>query len=265
MGCDIHLYVERKVDDKWVNADKWTPDPYYDEEDGANPLHVDYDDRFYRGRNYDLFGMLANVRNGHGFAGCDTGDGFKPIATPRGLPADVSAEVRAESDRWDGDGHSHSWFTLAELKAYDWQGQKTKHRGWVDPWNFTLWQRDGKPQAWSGGVSGGRVEHISNQQMARIIDGGDIAFEGEEPAAGSWDGRAYTTSFQRKMKGVGVFPAGSIGSDLTERPTSYYTLVEWEESYADCAGKFLTETMPKLEALCYGKPENVRIVFWFDN
>jgi hypothetical protein len=143
--------------------------------------------------------------------------------------------------------------------------KKTRHRGWVDPWNFVLWQRDGKPASWSGGVSGGRIEHISNQQMARMIESGDIEFEGEEPARESWDSRHYTTKLQRTMKGMGQFPEGSVGADMSERGNSYYTLVEWEASYADSAGKFLTETLPKLEALSYGKPENIRIVFWFDN
>src|SRR5215475_2639659 len=59
MGCDIHFYVERKDDDKWVTADKWMPDPYADE--GEEPrLIVDHDDCFYGERNYDLFAMLAD-------------------------------------------------------------------------------------------------------------------------------------------------------------------------------------------------------------
>jgi hypothetical protein len=37
------------------------------------------------------------------------------------------------------------------------------------------------------------------------------------------------------------------------------------ERKVDSAEIFLKETMPKLEALSYGKPKNVRIVFWFDN
>lgn len=34
---------------------------------------------------------------------------------PKGLPIDI---VAARSEQWDGDGHSHSWLTLAELKGY---------------------------------------------------------------------------------------------------------------------------------------------------
>src|SRR5215469_11787636 len=34
----------------------------------------------YGWRNYDLFAILAGVRNGSGFGGCDTGDPVVPIA-----------------------------------------------------------------------------------------------------------------------------------------------------------------------------------------
>ncbi len=118
MGCDIHFYVERKVDNVWCSADRWEPNPDADEE-GQPSLTITYSERFYSDRNYDLFSILADVRNGSGFAGCDTGDGFVPIDEPRGLPADVSEEVLADSISWNGDGHSHSWFTVAELFEYD--------------------------------------------------------------------------------------------------------------------------------------------------
>lgn len=200
MGCDIHIYAEKRVGGKWQKAT----------------------DDIDRGRNYDLFAMLANVRNGTGFAGCDTGDGFKPIAMPKGLPADVSRAVKKESDGWGVDGHSHSWLTVAELLAYDWQGQTTKRRGWVSGSEYKRWKASGAngPDSWCGGVGGGGVQHVSNQEMDRRI---------------------------ASEKDVG----------------RHYTLVEWGVSYADCARDFLSETLPTLRAM--GDPEDVRIVFWFDN
>jgi hypothetical protein len=108
------------------------------------------------------------------------------------------------------------------------------------------------------------VEHVSNQQMSRMIEGNDIVFEGEEPT-GDWQERAYTTKFQRSMQKVGSFPSGSVGAEMQSRPVSYYTQVEWEEAYAKSAHAFLNETLPKLEALSGDDPESVRIVFWFDN
>jgi hypothetical protein len=108
MGCDIHLHVEqRDVDGIW------------------SPVADSFDSR-----NYRLFSALAGVRNGTGFAGCDMGDPIEPIAAPRGLPAGVSAAVQAESDEWDIDGHSHSWLTVGELLAHDWD-QTVVARGLV--------------------------------------------------------------------------------------------------------------------------------------
>lgn len=98
MGCDIHWSVERRRDDGlWERCE------------GAG-----YDER-----NYDLFAALANVRNCY--------ERVTPIAEPRGMPHDVSPEVKAESDAWDPDGHSHSWHTLETLLAYDWEANRLEH------------------------------------------------------------------------------------------------------------------------------------------
>jgi hypothetical protein len=42
-----------------------------------------------------------------------------------------------------------------------------------------------------------------------------------------------------------------------------YTQIEWKESYADCVNKFLTKTIPALQE--FGKPDDVRLVFYFDS
>ncbi|MCI0665666.1 MAG: hypothetical protein L0220_31805 [Acidobacteria bacterium] len=248
MGCDIHIFVEKKVDGKWVSADKWTPYPYADEEGETRKEWVDSDDLIYSDRNYDLFGILANVRNGWGAAGSDTGDGFKPIAMPKGLPSDVSTKVKAESDAWGDDSHSHSWITLEELKAYDWEGQKTKHRGWVDLVNFALFDKGDKPVLISGGVGGQGVRPVSHEDMRKLVEKHRDAlaplFEGPIDVAAVF---AISRSFWEKEE------------------YSYHTQIEWEETYAECVRPFFDETIPKLEALSYGRPENIRIVFWFDN
>src|SRR4051794_16548380 len=110
MGCDIHFYVEKKDENgNWQSADAW------ETEDGYDCPSIPYKKRFYSGRNYDLFGILADVRNGRGFAGVKTGDGFVPIAEPRGLPDDASPKIKADCDRWGVDGHSHSYLSLSEL------------------------------------------------------------------------------------------------------------------------------------------------------
>ena len=56
--------------------------------------------------SYNTFAMLANVRNGRGFASIRTSDGFPYIHEPRGLPADLKEPSRmslAEVDNFDDD------------------------------------------------------------------------------------------------------------------------------------------------------------------
>ena len=126
MGCDIHLFTEIKKSinsqDKWVNADNWRYNPYYKEgsDDGEEMLHVE---SLYSGRNYELFGILAGVRDPNNDA----------IDDPRGLPEDVSSVTKKASDRWDGDGHSHSWLTLRELKEYQGLHPVVKRSGFISP------------------------------------------------------------------------------------------------------------------------------------
>lgn len=131
MGADIHLYVERwtssnnyegprnlsedreqKLSEvledvstkyRWVSADKWKKD-----KDG---WYVDWNESFYSGRNYDLFSILADVRNGNG---------VDPIDYPRGIPEDASSGYLFVCNQWKGDAHSHSYFTLDELLNVDW-------------------------------------------------------------------------------------------------------------------------------------------------
>lgn len=102
MGCDIHLYKEKFIDGKWLTADEWRAYDYGDDDKGQE---VPYEKR-YTGRNYNLFGILSKgVRRDFDFA-------FEP----RGLPFNPCPEIAAESDGWGGDGHSHSYLYLHELK-----------------------------------------------------------------------------------------------------------------------------------------------------
>lgn len=150
MGCDIHLFVEAKNN----KTGKWEYKPYAPE---------------YGSRNYDAFAMLADVRNGWGFAGVVTGDGFNVIAEPKGFPQDASPELQQENEDWSGDGHSHSFLTLKELLEYDWN-QVTKHEGVVDKRGYIeAKENGGKPKHWCGGVSGPKIKHISNEEMDKVI------------------------------------------------------------------------------------------------
>lgn len=220
MGCDIHPYIEIQKDGVWTFHDWKAPYKTGVDEDGDPNYDYDrlWDDPLDINRNYNLFAILADVRNGRGFAGIKTGEGFIPISQPKGLPKNVSKEVKHESDEYGRDGHSHSYLTVQELLAYNWE-QKTKHYGTVDAEQFKIFKKKGKPDSWAGSVVGQSVRHLTHYEMEEAI---------------------------------------AIG-----RTKDAYTSVEWTEPYSASVGKFLTQTIPALQKL--GDPENVRIVFFFDN
>jgi hypothetical protein len=147
MGTDIHLFTEIKKSinsqDKWVNVDNWRYNPYYKEgnDNWEQAMSVE---SIYSGRNYELFGILAGVR-------CSYND---TIDDPRGLPKDVSEVTKKESDRWDGDGHSHSWLTLKELKEYQGLHPVVKRSGFISPEAARLLDEgEETPDTWCGGTS----------------------------------------------------------------------------------------------------------------
>lgn len=226
MGCDIHFFVERKTDQGWEQVPG--REEYVDwvsPKDGTEFKSTSW----YSGRNYNLFAMLADVRNGYGFAGVDTGDPLIPIDEPRGLPADVCSAIREEHTEWDLDAHSASWFTLAELLAVDWKGKEIVHRGWVSPAGFLEWKENGHPSSWSGGISGGGIQHVDAIEMQRLIDSG----EAKQP--------------------------GPFGA-------KYYCQVQWVTTWAEAVGEHESGFLGTLEAMkLLGDPEDVRAVFWFDN
>jgi hypothetical protein len=218
MGCDIHFYVEFKRNGRWQSADKWRFDDEY--------ADVSYTNCFYGERNYSLFAILANVRNGYGFGGVDTGDGFVPIDKPRGLPHDVTNQIKESSDRWDCDGHNHSWFTLQEILEYDWT-RVTKKRGVLTLKEYDHWRRSAKKR-------------------------------GESPesyAAEVWSKDACIVS-EHKADEI-------LHSISTSNYEKIYVRCEWEVAYHKCCYEFWWNTIPRMLAL--GKPEDVRCVFWFDN
>lgn len=223
MGTDIHLYVERRVGGAWVSCDSWTADG-----------EVDYDQRFYRERNYDLFAILADVRNGSGFAGVRTGDGFVPIAAPRGWPKDCSPELqKIEVD------HTPGWLTVAELMAYDWT-QEARKQGWVRLKEWARWRISGAPQEWAGGIDGKSIRKLPEG----VVDAAWEEHRTGQPYEVLWEEDGG--SFELRLGGPEV-----------------YTQVRWEVRYYEVAAKFLSHTLPRLWRL--GRPEDVRIVFYFDS
>jgi hypothetical protein len=245
MGCDIHMYAEVKKDNQWMpllfhnhwkdwnkeQADKITDDEERKKYwmDRYNEESDDVLNGLYDGRNYDLFAILADVRNGWGFAGCKTGEGFISISEPKGLPDDLSPMIAKEAEDWNGDGHSHSHFTLQELLDYPHWEETTKHYGWVTKNVYKQFKETNNPYPCCGDVYGGMVIKVSNEQMDKIIS--------DEEA-------------------------------LLDTSKHFYTQIEWETLYKDSVREFYTKTIPTLKERADNNKvgyDDIRIVFWFDN
>lgn len=146
MGCDIHTYIEYKChinkEEKWVDGNFYKKNLYFD---GIDESEKEYEIVApYRDRNYTLFSILAGVRN---YAD------NKTICEPRGVPDDCCKEIRQESDGWGVDGHTHSYFTLAELYEQKKKYQTVKHEGMISPEAFENLKKGIKPTEWCGWTS----------------------------------------------------------------------------------------------------------------
>lgn len=137
MGCDIHLYIEFKEDQLyidptdnlikkkkvWIIGNSFMKNPSYlknnfFDDNEMKVIKEEYADenlvseficeKIDINRDYRLFGELAAVRYS------DT----IPVAQPKGFPDDASEDVKKEFDRWSGDAHTPSYLTLKELKEY---------------------------------------------------------------------------------------------------------------------------------------------------
>lgn len=87
MGCDIHWILEKVTENNtWIGVHSNFP----------------YIENSLIGRNYEFFGELASVR----------GESKKE---PLGMPEDCSHLSTYLEERWEGDGHSHSFMPLSEF------------------------------------------------------------------------------------------------------------------------------------------------------
>ena len=170
MGTDIHSIAQVNRDGRWQTV----------------AVGIDGDQR-----SYNTFAMLADVRNGYGFAGCRTSTGFPVIHEQRGLPEDLKTNednglLINKTDlvcAWDWGGneipidspdarrvkyldeepmylgdHSFSWCTLTELRTFiENVAKKTETRivGIVDLAAYNLHKQTCQRYTnWCGMVSG---------------------------------------------------------------------------------------------------------------
>lgn len=221
MGTDIHLVVQAKRGGTWQVVEP--PDLDW---------HDDFDKKYKRWcsyRNYDAFAILADVRNGYGFAGCATGEAMIPVVPERrGLPPEITPED-ADYDRLNLGDHSFHWLTLRELVDYPhWDKQRLSYgvvtsQQYHDEIKGKPVHVNGGPREYSGGVMGPRVRTF--EEAAYLAAGAPV-----------------------------------------DKDT--YVQIKWPETYAYSAGRWYTHFLPSLRkwaddnGVAY---EDVRIVFGFDS
>lgn len=242
MGCDIHLAVEVRRGGKWQReaiVPEQFRDPWFVEQAAKNPgsFYEKWAERqWYHDRNYEVFAVLADVRNnGH----------ITPISEPRGLPDDMDEatrrlhyEYRGEDDGGEDDidlgDHSFSWLTLAELQAY--------------PWDSVV-QRDGV---------------VSLEQfMERVLKhGSSVPVHVERFPYKEWSGGITGPGIvvREADEIVGALDKGGFAAAAGERT---YVSDSWVMPVRIQARAFTERFLPALATL--GGPDDVRIVFGFDS
>lgn len=232
MGCDIHIAIQaQNADGAWVEI-PWQRALYDHEIERGETVAPDIAiaPACFDGRNYNLFGILADVRNGYGFAGIETGTGWKSIAADRGLPHDFSENdllPRVEpiwrderEPRYLGD-HSFTWVTLDELETWPWDVESALLYGCVPAEEYDRLQREGGiPTSYSGDVMGRGV-------------------------------CVYTPLEYEQAKSSNL---------LCERP---YVRMPWARSAREATHDWPGEIIPWLRELAQGRP--IRLVMGFDS
>jgi hypothetical protein len=184
----------------------------YDDETGEETeiLNVDSGlppgkrrDSWYSDRNYHVFAVLGNVRNGYGFAGTPSSSEIPYISCDRGFPGDLNEQTRVWFRRHGGN-HSDTWVYLHEVLEYDWDQTFTKF-GVVDEEQFRHYLMHGEPENWCGDISGQKIRKVSNEMMtARLADTSHVAvddgFDYFTRVTWSAKSRDYAEGFLERMQ-----------------------------------------------------------------
>ena len=158
MGCDIHCFVEvRDRNKKWKKVTGFTNDYYNSSDPYCSSEEYKDSDNILMERNYWEFAVLAGVRN-H--------DGIEPISDPKGVPDNVSDEIRQEIDDWGDDGHSHSYLTAEEISKYN-INTPMIHSGYISCKQYEEFLNGKLPTLWSDGIGGCNVIEASNDECLK--------------------------------------------------------------------------------------------------
>lgn len=245
MGCDIHCYAEVQDGGRWKPLYPSAPSRY---DEGKEEYPTVFGDR-----NYDVFAILAGVRNDRGFAGVPTGTGFVPMSEPRGLPLDMcleyqnGTEVGAAFDKCYLGDHSFSYFTLAELLSFDYTRTTTRY-GVVSFAQYVEWMN------WEGKRSRNNPPH---SYCSRVLGQSIVVHENDDVFAAKMAEltRDEVHAILRKVENLAV-------------GEKEYCHVSWEVDYAFTMERFASHVILPLLGEAKKRTidhDDLRIVFGFDS
>lgn len=159
MGTDIHYVFQAKAKD--IARVTQSQTPVTDPEEW-----IDIDTKYEGNRHYLLFAVLADVRNGFGFAGSYRHEPLRPILEERrGLPDDFGNDYDFYRDQWMGD-HSYNWLLGSEMLNWTRLDRSLVFGGVLSREEFNQWDGVSEPQRYSGGVWGSDITTIVDKASA---------------------------------------------------------------------------------------------------
>lgn len=261
MGCDIHLFVEKYDGNKWVSMDNWKMEKecdFCDKDEIKDCQEYDcngkierftysrYEDLFYTGRNYSLFGILAGVRDSK----------MKMISDEKGFPDDASDEVSKYFESWGCDAHTPSYLSLKELVEYPWDEPLYTQNVTLELEDYIGWvifekDRDISPinrETW--GHKHNIIESKYVDPYIQKIKSGELKME------------EATNLIHSECKKYCFLRPNSP----TPAETTSVVSLTYKCSGAELASGFM-KTIEAMKKISDGPDsyEDVRIVFWFDN
>lgn len=192
MGCDIHMYVEyrKSVNSNfiWVNGDHFKMNPYFGDPGEAQFERIE----LHGNRNYALFTTLCGVQ--------DYSEKTIPVSDPKGIPEDCCQYVKSECERWDGDGHTHSWATLKELREYQQKGHKLKYSGLISQKQIADLNNGITPNSWCQGTNAVGYERREWEEENTVLNPLIAKMQKRAHELMQWDWEEYDAANDDKIR-----------------------------------------------------------------
>ena len=244
MGCDIHMYTERRINGIWTSTEPIiTVNPEDKEKDRFRDVPSQF--RTYQdGRNYILFSVLAGVRSHYT---------IEQKFEVKGFPKDASPNIRQLYEKWGSDAHSASYLTLTDLKSIS----------WGESW-FPLYYRITKKQL--DFYKFVRDKKIS--QKGKFVQGEWISEYKPPYVMDYWLHNIVKEPWTDVLMDIYAsdVAAEDGGERWTEPTEKTYEVMLPTPIKIVCEDFYHNVIQNKLEYFePRTKPEDLRIVFWFDN